>query len=483
MKIIISNVIEIEYPSKDIMDFCKKKLTYVNPEYQKRRKMGFWTGKTPKEIKLYCYYNDGIIPKLYVPYGFFEDLWDYHPIVNDYVDYTSVNNIDIKSNIKLREYQLPCIKAIKEHNLGIFNVIVGLGKTQMALECVSELKQKTLWITHTGALLNQSKDRADNNLICKTSVITEGKCDLSGDIVFATMQTLIKYIDSGKINQNLFGFVIADEVHKCSCNPSAMQMFRTCVEYFSARYRLGLTGSLWRSDGLEKCIEDIMGHPIYSIYQKKNDYVCEYDGEIILSFPSDLFSVKPKIIVKKTPYSIKGKAVFDKDGGTVVYTKLINDLAVDTVRNSMILNDLKNMQGSTIVLSDRIVQLEFLKKMLGDSAVLITGSTPNKDRSIYLDEVRTGKKKYILSSYSLAKEGLDVVNLSNLVMATPVKADSSVIQSIGRIMRICDGKKEAFVYDYVDEVGLCYNYFEKRRNIYVKNNWDIENVYMKGGVK
>ena len=137
---------------------------------------------------------------------------------------------NITSKMTLRDYQEPSVRAIKEHCCGIFNVIVGMGKTNMSLECVARLKQKTLWITHSGDLLQQSKERAESTLNCTTSTITEGKCDLSGDIVFSTIQTLIKYIENEKIPQDLFGMTITDEVHKCSCNPKSIQMFRTCID-------------------------------------------------------------------------------------------------------------------------------------------------------------------------------------------------------------------------------------------------------------
>ena len=121
MKIILSNVIEITEPSDNVLKYCKENLTFVNPEYGKRKKMGYWVGKIPKDIKLYCIYNN----KLYVPYGFFEELWKVHPYKEDYVDYTTTKYADIKSNIVLRDYQEPCVRAFKEHYTGILSLKVG----------------------------------------------------------------------------------------------------------------------------------------------------------------------------------------------------------------------------------------------------------------------------------------------------------------------------------------------------------------------
>ena len=157
MKIILSNVIEITEPSDNVLKYCKEKLTFVNPEYGKRKKMGYWVGKIPKDIKLYCVYNN----KLYVPYGFFEELWKVHPYKEDYADYTTTKYADIKSNIVLRDYQQPCVRAFKEHCTGILSLKVGCGKTESILHTISELKQKTLFMAHTIDLVNQAKERSE----------------------------------------------------------------------------------------------------------------------------------------------------------------------------------------------------------------------------------------------------------------------------------------------------------------------------------
>lgn len=473
MRIILSNVIVIEDVTKEIKDFCVKSLTFKNPEFEKKRRMGFYAYGTPREIKLYNY-NDG---KLYIPYGFFSKLFKKHPVASDYVDYTTSSYRNIVSNMTLRDYQEPCLKAIKENYCGIFHVIVGLGKTNMALACSSELKEHTLWITHTSDLVKQSRDRAISTLKCTTSTITEGKCDTSGDIVFATVQTLIKFIEKGGIKQDEFGMVIVDEVHRVSCNVSGIQMFRTCIEYFSARYRLGLTGSLHRSDGLVDCILAIMGEPIYTITQRNDNYVCEYDGKIINKFSSENYSVKPNVKVVTTDYTLEGKEVFSKNGGTIQFATLISDIAMNEDRNNTIINDLKNIEGSTIVLSDRVEQLKYLCSRV-ENGVQIDGSTPKKLRTKALNDVKEGRVKYLFASYQLAKEGLDCPILSNLVMATPVKDFSIVVQSIGRIMRPFKGKTKATVYDYVDGVGMLRCFYAKRRSIYRKNKWEIDNIVL-----
>ena len=475
MKIIISNCIEIHEPTKEIRDFCINELTYKNPQYQKMRSMNFYVGGMSKDIKLYNEYNN----RLYLPVGFFNKLYEYHPIANDYIDYSVVKKANIKSNIKLRDYQELATPSIQKYICGIFILPCGLGKTELALECVNRLQQKTLFITHTTDLVKQAKERADDKMTCKTSLITDGKCDTSGDIVFSTVQTLIKFIDSGKIKQDEFGMIVVDECHRTSTNPESLQMFRTCIEYFAARYRLGLTATLHRADGLQDCITKIIGDVIYEIKKDKDEYVCLYENKELLRFPVDSFQVPAVIKVLETNYDIYDKDVYSADGGTIQYAKLISDLSNNQERNDMILKTLKTINGYTIVLRDRVDQLKYLCSMV-DNGVQIDGGTPKKEREQALEDARQGKYKYLFASYALAKEGLDVKILSNLVMATPVRDFAIVTQAIGRIQRPYENKTVATVYDFVDQVGMLHKFFADRRRTYRKNNWEIDNVYLGG---
>ena len=475
MKIIISNCIEIQEPTKDIKDFCIKNLTYKNPDYEKKKRMGFWAYGISKDIKLYNEYNNS----LYLPIGFFNKLYEYHPISSDYIDYSVVKKANIKSNIVLRNYQELATPSIEKYVCGIFVLPCGLGKTELALECVNRLQQKTLFITHTTDLVKQAKERADTKMICKTSLITDGKCDTSGDIVFSTVQTLIKFIESGKVRQDEFGMIIIDECHRTSANPESLQMFRTCIEYFAARYRLGLTATLHRADGLQDCITKIIGDIIYEIKKDKEEYVCVYEEKELLRFPVNSFQVPAEITVIETDYDISDRDVYSADGGTLQYSKLISDIANDKKRNELILRTLKTINGSTIVLSDRVDQLKYLCSQV-ENGVQIDGSTPKKQREKALEDARNGKYKYLFASYALAKEGLDVKILSNLVMATPVRDFAIVTQSIGRIQRPYEGKTKASVYDFVDPVGMLHGFFTDRRRTYKKNNWEMNTVYLGG---
>lgn len=466
MKIILSNVIQIINPTKEILDFIKKKYTYTNPNYIKKMRMGFSIYKTPKTIKLYEIYDDNI----YLPVGCFEDIFRIHPIIEDYRDYTTKVYRNITSNIILRTYQEPCIKALKKHVNGIFLLPTGVGKTQIALQCASELKQHTLFLTHTRELLNQAKDRCETNLACTTSTITEGQCDTKGDMVFATVQTLSKVVEKEEIGQDEFGMIVVDECHHLATNAESVTMFEKCINYFTARYKIGLTATLHRADGLEKTTEKILGSVIYELRKEGSEFVGYYENEPIVRVPLINFQVPARVYIKNTQYKPSDEC-FDRSD-RIVYTKLISSLATDYDRNLDILDLCSDIDGYTIIVSDRVDQLIFLQEHL-DSSVRIDSKLKKSKREELIEDFRKGNYKFLLATYSLIAEGFDVPMLENIVLATPIKDSGLVIQSIGRCQRPYKGKEIANVYDFYDNVSILHNAYKERMKIYKKEEWEV----------
>lgn len=471
IEIVITNLITIKNPTPVLLNCVKNELTFKNPDYNKKMQMGFWTGGTPKTIKLYDYDNN----TLYLPIGCLDMVLsllenrDY-----ELKDYRSTKEAKIGSKIVLRDYQQPCINAIDKNLNGILLIPCGMGKTECALAIASHLGQKTLFIAHTKDLINQAETRCRDELECSTSFITDGKVDLSGDIVFATVQTLCKKLN--EIPQDEFGYVVCDEVHHLAANAQTVGMFRECLDYFASKYKLGLTATLHRADGLEVCIPKLLGNVMYEIRQDGDDYICIYDNKIILRFPLSKHQVPAKITFVETSYKVvdveKGlyRDVFDKNGMTISFSKLLSDIGNDVVRNTKIVNLCNSLKGSTIILSDRVDQLKYLAEHI-NNCVEIDGSTPKLKREKAIEDVKSGKVKVLLASYKLAKEGLDCKILENLILATPIKDEAIVVQCIGRIQRPYDGKEIANVYDLIDDVSTLNRFYKKRKNIYSRKGW------------
>lgn len=183
-----------------------------------------------------------------------------------------------------------------------------------------------------------------------------------------------------------------------------------------------------------------------------------------------------RVEIKRCDTSVKiSKQCLDTDG-TLVYAKLINYLAENDIRNKQIALDIRDLaieRHSIILLSDRVDQLNKIYELLSErrqkDTVILYGKIKKADREQALKEMRNKEKHILLATYQLAKEGLDVPCLDRLLLATPVKDYAIVVQSVGRIARVCEGKGTPVVYDYVDDIGFLKNMWKKRCTSYKKD--------------
>lgn len=452
MKIIVDNVIRIIDAETIIEKYCKSNLEIDNPQYAQNERLGFPTYNIPRRLYWYEKHGNDYI----LPFGCFKDIYKIYPIKEDYsLKCFSPNIINYKSNIKLFDYQEKAKnEALKSKN-GVIVMPAGSGKTQTALQLISELGLKTLWITHTYDLLNQSFDRAKSNLEnVGLGKIAAGKIDIGTHITFATVQTLVK-LDLSQF-KNEWDCIVVDEGHRICGTPAQLGMFYKVINALSCRYKYALTATPFRNiKGTEKALFSLIG-PI----------ICEVPKEVVSER-----TIKAEIQPIYTDFKIPRDA--KKTDGTIDYSKLTTFLSEDEDRNEIILDILKECKNNyTLVLGDRLTQLSYLQEKIG-YGVKIDGTMTSKkkkaQREQYIQDMRDGKENLLFATYGLAKEGLDIPRLDRLILASPHRDKATIIQSVGRVERKFEGKKTPLVYDIVDDTQFHNNMFKSRKTIYRKN--------------
>lgn len=452
MKIIVDNIIRIINAEPVIEKYCKSNLEIDNPQYAQNERLGFPTYNIPRRLYWYEKHGNDYI----LPFGCFKDIYKLYPIKEDYsLKCLNPNIIYYKSNIKLFDYQEKAKnEALKSKN-GVIVMPAGSGKTQTALQLISELGLKTLWITHTYDLLNQSFDRAKSNLEnVGLGKIAAGKIDIGTHITFATVQTLVK-LDLSQF-KNEWDCIVVDEGHRICGTPAQLGMFYKVINALSCRYKYALTATPFRNiKGTEKALFSLIG-PI----------ICEVPKEVVSER-----TIKAEIQPIYTDFKIPRDA--KKTDGTIDYSKLTTFLSEDEDRNEIILDILKECKNNyTLVLGDRLTQLSYLQEKIG-YGVKIDGTMTSKkkkaQREQYIQDMRDGKENLLFATYGLAKEGLDIPRLDRLILASPHRDKATIIQSVGRVERKFEGKKTPLVYDIVDDTQFHNNMFKSRKTIYRKN--------------
>lgn len=457
MIITVSNTLAVENPTPEMMMWCKKNLSLPNPDYSKKARMHLWLGNTPKTIDLYERNGD----KLILPFGTLRNLPDFVKKEALFLsDFTAAQEVSYGGvDIPLYDYQNAAVDAVAAEQYGILQSPAGSGKTQMGIALVKKFGKRALWLTHTIDLLRQSKERAERYMDKKCiGTITEGKVNIGTGITFATIQTMCK-LDLPRY-KDLWDTIIVDECHRCSGTPTAVTQFSKVLNSLSARHKIGLSATVHRSDGMIEATYALLGHVVYTVPD-------EAVGDKIM---------KVGILPIGTGVEIDRECL--NTDGTLNYAKLITYLTENLVREEIIVNQIKLNEGkSCLILSDRLNHLEhlmgWLPKHMKANAVMVSGKMTTKkgkaEREQAIEDMRTGKKKYLFVTYALAKEGLDIPCLERLFLTTPQKDYAVVTQSIGRIARVCEGKADPIAYDFIDNIAYLAKSYKKRCTTYRKN--------------
>ena len=250
MKIIVSNNIRIQEPDELIKKYAEETLVIPNPDYLRNERLGYSNYKTSRFLVFYEINGNELI----LPFGCLTDLFTMYPLEIFENRIVLGKHVTYKSNIELFDYQEKvCEKALLRKN-GIIVMPAGSGKTQTALEIIARLRLKTLWITHTIDLLNQSYNRAKNNFEnIGLGKIANGKIEIGTHITFATVQTL-KSIDL-QTYADTWDCIIVDECHRVCGTPAKAGMFYKVINKLVARYKYGLTATPYRNvKGTEKAM-------------------------------------------------------------------------------------------------------------------------------------------------------------------------------------------------------------------------------------
>lgn len=460
MRVNIGATITVENPSQALNDWCEEHLVIPNPEYAKKVRMHFWVGNTPKTLSLYERRGNALI----LPFGILRDvqhfLWG-HPCTSEFPEPVE---IAYGGEVPLYSYQDDAVNVVKECRYGILQSPAGSGKTQMGIALVMRYGRRALWLTHTADLLNQSKARAerymDKRLI---GTITEGKVNIGQGITFATIQTMCR-LDLAQY-KDLWDVIIVDECHRVAGTPTAMTQFFKVLNSLSARHKYGLSATVHRADGMIPATYALLGHVVHTV-------------------PDE--AVKDKIMqvgIKPLGTGVKLSRECLNTDGTINYTKLISYLCENKERTHYIGSWIvAEANHPCLILSDRLNHLEALMNTLPRSmremSVMISGKMTTKkgkaEREQAIEDMRTGRKRYLFATYSLAKEGLDIPCLERLFLTTPQKDYAVITQSIGRIARTHEGKKPPIAYDFVDDIGFLVKSYKKRCSTYRKNGCYFE---------
>lgn len=282
------------------------------------------------------------------------------------------------------------------------------------------------------------------------------------------------YVYNLEVEGNHNYFANGVNVHNChrvSSSATSFTRYEKVLNHLAARHKYGLTATPERSDGLIKATFALIGKVVWEVPDE--------------AVADRVMGVKIRPVDTETEITDECLNV----DGTINYVKLIEHLTTDVERNVLIARKIIEEKGhSCLILSDRLAQLEAIRALLPyemqEQSAFINGKMTSKkakaERETAIDDMRTGAKKYLFASYSLAKEGMDIPCLDRLFLASPAKYSAIITQAVGRVRRTADGKETPIVYDFKDsQIGFCERAFKERCRSYRKMGAEIERGFLR----
>jgi len=418
MKAVISNRIYLEVDPRT-SQLVRDVLTYKIPTYG---------DGPPMIIHNYFMFRPNVIS---IPVG----RTDLIPPGHEIVDKRQYAPTDFpKFKFELRDTQREIFDDIDDNCL--INAKVGWGKTFMALSVAEKLGQKTLVVVHTLALMHQWAKEVEKVFGFKPGLIGDGHENTSTPIVIGNVGSLYKRMDKlGK----LFGTLIMDEVHHA---PSPT--FSKVVDRTYARYKLGLSGTLERKDGLHVTLTDYFGTKIYKPARENtlDPTIHAYDTGIYFPF-GDIWAHRVSQLKQDPRY-------------------------IDWVLGRM--KSYSEYGHQTLLVSDRVEFLQNIASRAGSA--LIVGETD--DRESQFDRLSNGSTSSICGTLSIFKEGISYNPLSCVILGTPINNLPMLEQVVGRIQRLHPGKRDPIVVDPILRGPTTEKQFMNRTGFYMREGFPIE---------
>ena len=357
------------------------------------------------------------------------------------IDEREIKGVEINATwnekYQLRKYQQKALKKALKRNMGVLALPVGSGKTIIGLRLIYELNLSTLIIVHTKELLYQWADNIREVLGIEPGLVGDNNWD-ERPVTVAMIQTLLsRGVDK---LQKPYAVLLFDECHRTS----AAEKFYELGISLTQKLRFGLSATPWRRiRGEELKIEGIVGPIIYEI--KAEDLIKEK------------FLAKPRFMIieyesSMPPLAERYKELYEE---IIMENKERNKAIVGIAyklakRGHRVLIDVKRIEHGKIL-------IEMFKKK-GIKAEFLSSQTPN--RWEIFEKFRNGEISVLIST--LLKEGVDIPEISAIILAGGGKSDIMTIQTIGRALRP-KGGSHAVIVDVKDDDPLLFTHFIERQ--------------------
>ncbi|HTT14811.1 MAG TPA: DEAD/DEAH box helicase [Thermoplasmata archaeon] len=362
----------------------------------------------------------------------------------------------VPAGITLREGQWAAIRSFHEHHKGRVVYPTGVGKTEIAIAAINDLRIPTVVILPTLILVDQWRARLAQWGI--QAGVWTGTQKEPSYVTLSTYQSL--FADPTLIRR--FPFIVFDEAHRATADE-----FRKLI-YESSQHPYAL--ALTATDPPDTARLDILNHYLPRIAVQTTAEAIER-GELTpvqvrdVATPLDgperreydrltsILTFNSKKLGTGNPRRVQALI------GSVQY----HDAAIAFLRalsgRRLLLSKVKSKEGAllrivqqhprerVLLFSESVPAIETMCEFLRRNGIgchTITGGTDERQRRTLLEN--WGRTYWVLGSVHVLQLGFDVPEVGIAVFVASGTGKLQLTQRIGRILRLAPGKTQAMAY-------------------------------------
>ena len=359
---------------------------------------------------------------------------------------TSLERYRLKPN-SMQVRFIANLRNILQHNerRALLISATGTGKTYASAFAMRELGfKRVLFLVHRATLATQAKDsyqRVFGNAV-SMGLVGAGYHQYDKDYVFATVETLNKDAHLQKYKPDEFDCIILDEAHHSSANT-----YQKVMQYFIPRLFLGMTATP------DKRTDNDANDNIYEIFHHQIAYEIRLQQamEEDLLCPFHYFGITDLSVVQDT----KAKNILEEE-----FNKLICDERVKHIIEQSEYYGYSGDRVKGLIFCSRKKECKELSKKfndLGYRTVALSGEDSEEVRQNAFERLameeseqtdNTKPLDYIFS-VDILNEGVDIVEVNQVIMLRPTQSPIVFIQQLGRGLRKANGKEYVVILDFI----------------------------------
>lgn len=363
--------------------------------------------------------------------------------IQEYVD--SLSPTTKGKRIAIRDYQLEAVTHALNYQRTLLVSPTASGKSFIIyciLRWLLDAGNKILIVVPTTSLVEQMhSDFADYSSEVSWSV--DDHCqklyagfskDFTRNVLITTWQSIYKQ-PRGWFEQ--FDVVFGDEAHAFKARSLTLVMEKMT----NVKYRIGTTGTLDNKQIHRLVLEGLFG----SVHR--------------VTTTKDLMDTKQLAALNIHCVVLVYDEQTRKARKQNLYQDEMDFLVTNEKRNKFIRNLAINCSGNTLVLFQYVEKhgkelYTMIKEKIHEDRKIffVYGGTDTEQREYIRNVVEKEDNAIIVASYGTFSTGINIPSLENIIFASPTKSKIRNLQSIGRGLRLKNGKSECNLYDIADDL-------------------------------